>query len=251
MEEKGFDTTPGAIVKLFLDIINKNVSDFYDRLVADHLLAYLTTSKGQFLDSIGMLVGCTRLEDESDADYKKRISYQTTILAKANEIAIRLAVLSLEEVEDVKIKRYAHGPGSMTIVPITNNLSQRVVSLVEREVSEVCSCGERAIIKPPEYKFVKLDINLIMSPNINETIRQEVAVTVRRNIEEYISSLKLGATLVINKLTEVIMKSSSEILNFSCNNFMINNERCLLINQGCRWDEKFIVSPDEDSIWVK
>lgn len=252
LQEKGFDTTPGSIAKLFADIICKNTSDFYDKLTADHMLAFLTTSQGTFLDSIGLLLDCTRLEEESDADYKKRISYQTRSLAKANEVSIRLAILSLDGVEDVKIKRYAHGPGSMTIVPISESgISSRLNAVVSEVASETASCGERVIVKTPDFKYVKLDVNLIMAPEIDDTIKQEVAITVRSNIEKYIGSIKLGGTLIINKLTEVIMGSSSTIINYSTNSFMINNEACMLINQGSRWDEKFAISPDKASVVVR
>lgn len=252
LEEKGFDTTPGSIAKLFADIICKNISDFYDKLTTDHLLAFLTTSQGVFLDNIGLLLDCIRFEEESDADYRKRISYQTRSLAKANEVSIRLAILSLDGIEDVKIKRYAHGPGSMTIVPISKNgLSSRLNAAVNSVASETASCGERVIVKAPDFKYVKLDVNLVMAPEVDDTIKQEVAITVRNNIEEYIGSIKLGGTLIINKLTEVIMSSSSKIINYSVNSFMINNEACMLINQGSRWDEKFAISPDKESVVVR
>lgn len=252
LEEKGFDTTPGSIAKLFADIICKNTSDFYDKLTEDHMLAFLTTSRGSFLDKIGLLLDCVRLEEESDADYKKRISYQSRSLAKANEISIRLAILAMADVEDVIIKRYAHGPGSMTIVPISSKgISSRLNSLVNEVASDTASCGERVIVKAPDFKYVKLDVNLIMAAEVDDTIKQEIAITVRGNVEDYISSIKLGGTLIINKLTEVIMSSSSKIVNYSTNSFMINNETCMLINQGSRWDEKFAISPDKSSVVVR
>lgn len=252
LQEIGFDITPGSIAKLFSDIICKNTSDFYDKLTESHLLAFLTTSSGEFLDSIGLLLDCERLADESDADYKKRISYQTMYLTKANETAIRLAVLMLDEVEDVKMKRYSHGPGSFTIVPLSSNYtSDSILKTVEDVVMKECSCGERVIVKSPDFKFIKLDISLVTDPNVDDTIKQELAVSVRDNIQDYIDSIKIGETFIINKLTEVIMSTSSKIINYACNNFIINNEQCMLLNQGTRWDEKFVVSPDEDAVVVR
>lgn len=251
LQEKGFSTTPGSIAKLFADIINKNISDFYEKLTSEHILAFLTTSKDEYLDSIGLLVGCTRNENEKDNDYKKRISYQTVYMARANELSIRLAILNLDGIDDVVLKRYSHGPGSFTVIPITNDNSNSMFSLVSDEVYKVVSCGERVIVKSPEFKYVKLDISLIMSTDVDDTIKQELSILVSDNIEKYINSMTLGSTLIINKLTEVIMGSSSKIINYACNNFTINNEKCLLINQGTMWDEKFIISPDEDSIVVR
>lgn len=252
LSELGFDVTAGSIAKLFSDIINKNTSDFYERLTTEHALAFLTTSSGQYLDMIGLLLDCKRLSDESDADYKKRISYQTRILAKANEVSIRLAVLSIDGIEDVKIKRYSHGPGSFTIVPIGNIESkQKLNSLVEEVAAMEASCGERVIVKSPDFKYVKLDISLVVAPGVDDTIKQEIIVSVKDNIEEYIGSINLGDTLIINRLTEVIMGTSQHIINYACNNFAINNQQCMFINQGSRWDEKFAISPDKESIIVR
>ena len=252
LSEKGFDISPGAICRLFSDIICKNTSDFYDRLTTEHALAFLTTSKGEYIDMIGRLVNCKREDNETDADYKKRISYQTVSLAKANEIAIRLAVLAIEGVEDVVIKRYSHGPGSMTIVPLSNGGANHMLNVsVEQAASSEASCGERVIVKSPDFKYVKLDISLMVAPDVDDTTKQELIISARNNIQEYISSINLGGTLIINKLTEVIMSTSSKIINYSCNNFMINNQQCMLINQGSRWDEKFAISPDMDSIVVR
>lgn len=252
LQEKGFDTSPGSIAKLFSDIICKNTSDFYDKLTESHLLAFLTTSSGEFLDSIGLLLDCKRLSNESDADYKKRISYQTMYLTKANEVAIRIAILMLEDVEDVKIKRYSHGPGSFTVVPISKSYwEDSILTSVEDIVSKNASCGERVIVKKPDFKYVKLDISLIIDQDIDDTTNQELYIKVRDNIQEYIGSIKMGETFITNKLTEIIMATNSKIINYTCNNFIINNERCMFLNQGTRWDEKFVISPDEDAIVVR
>ena len=252
LSEVGFNTSPGSIAKLFADIINKNISAFYERLSLTHIQAFLTTSSGIYLDYIGKLVNCIRLEGESDDNFKKRISHQTLSLSKANEVAIRLAVLSLDNVEDVKIKRYSNGPGSMTIVPVCQDvINKSTIEAVRDVANSECSCGEKVIVKSPDLKYVKIDVTLVMSSTIDDTIRQETIMNVRDSIDEYINSIQIGQTLIINKLTDVIMKTSDKIINYSCNDFRINNEPCLLINQGCRWDEKFVVSPDKGSILVR
>ena len=55
---------------------------------------------------------------------------------------------------------------------------------------------------------------------------------------------------MINELTQRIMQVDDGIINYSCDVFSINNQRCLYINQGCRWDEKFIISPDINAVVV-
>lgn len=252
LAEVGFNTSPGSIAKLFADIINKNISGFYERLSLTHVQAFLTTSTGIYLDHIGKIVNCKRLEGELDDDYRKRISHQSLSLSKANEVAIRLAVLSIDNVEDVRIKRYSNGPGSMTIVPICKDVINTSTMEAVRDVANSeCSCGEKVIVKKPDLKYVKLDVTLVMASTVDDTTKQEIIINVRDRIDEYIGSIPIGQTFMINKLTEVIMSTDDKIINYSCSSFKINNEPCLLINQGCRWDEKFVVSTDKGSILVR
>lgn len=251
LKTNGFSTTPGSIAKLFADIINKNTSEFYETLTVNHMQAFVTTAEGEFLDSIGILLNCERIENETDESYRKRITHQTLVLARANETSIRLAALTVEGVEDVVLKRYSHGPGSFTVVPVYANLGDtEIISDVNEVVLSVASYGEKIVVKPPSLKYVKLDISLTYSLNVNDTEKQSMAATVREEVVKYLNSLKVGESLIINELTQRIMQVDERIMNYSCNNFKINNQMCLFINQGSRWDEKFAVSPDSDSIKV-
>lgn len=250
LNEYGFSTTPGSIAKLFADIINKNISDFYETLSVNHMQSFVTTATGTYLDSIGAMLNCTRKEEELDDDYRKRICHQTLSLAKANETSIRLAVLSVDDIEDVVLKKYSHGPGSLTIVPITSDITINKISEVEDAISDIVSCGEKVIIKSPTYKYVKINVNLSISLSIDDVQKQNIKTEVRQAIMKYINALRIGEPIMINELTQRIMQVDDGIINYSCDVFSINNQRCLYINQGCRWDEKFIISPDINAVVV-
>ena len=250
LNEYGFSTTPGSVAKLFADIINKNIADFYKTLSVNHMQSFVTTATGTYLDAIGTMLNCSRKVDESDDDYRKRICHQTLSLAKANGTSIRLAVLSIDGVEDVVIKKYSHGPGSLTIVPVTSDISVNRISEVEEAISDVVSCGEKIIIKSPTYKYVKFNINLSVSSTVDDVDKQNIKTEVRQAIMKYINSLRIGEPIMINELTQRIMQVDDAIINYSCDVFSINNQRCLYINQGCRWDEKFIISPDTNAIVI-
>lgn len=250
MSQEGFSTTPGSIAKLFADIINKNISDFYEALTINHMQSFVTTAKGKFLDAIGILLNCTRLTNETDIDFRARITHQCLSLANANETSIRLAILSIIGVEDVNMKRYSHGPGSFTIVPIITNNDTSVLSKVKETVKKVSSYGEKTIVKLPDYKLIKISISLIYATNTTSIEKQNIAVTVREEIMKYINSLKIGETFIINELTQRIMQVDKNIINYSCNTLKINNVNTLFINQGSRWEERFAISPDENAIIV-
>ena len=251
MSDVGFCVTPGSIAKLFVDIISKYISEFYDDLVSIHMLSFLSTSNGKYVDMIGALVNCQRNVDETDDSYKSRITSQVEYLAKANELCIRMSALSVEGVQDVVLKKYSHGPGSFTVIPLTENYSDTIKDKLLKTIEENASCGEKIIVKPPIYKEVKLDINLIIKSTVDSRKIQNINIMVASAIDKYINSINIGETLIINKLTNAIMSASDDIINYSFNSFKINNKECLLINQGCRWDEKFVISNDIDSIVIR
>lgn len=248
--QNGFSITPGSIAKLFTDIINKNVAEFYETLTVNHLQAFVTTATGEFLDSIGKLLNCDRFTDEEDDDFRKRITHQTLSLAKANETSIRLAALACDGVEDVVLRKYSHGPGSFTVVPVTKDRSSSQIAAVTQALSDVTSFGEKVVVKMPSLKLVKFSIGIVYAINVDDNEKQEIAMTVREEIIKYINSLRVGEPLIINELTQRIMQVSEKIINYSCNSFKVNNQLCLFINQGSRWDEKFAISPDANAITV-
>lgn len=250
LKEQGFSTTPGSVTKLFSDIINKNISEFYETLSANHIQNFVTTATGDYLDAIGMMLNCSRNTDEADDDYRKRICNQVLTFAKANETSIRLAVLAVDGVEDVVLKKYSHGPGSITVVPVTNSLSYNAVSAVETALRDIVSCGEKVIVKQPSYKYVKINISLSIVLSTYDTQKQTIYTEVREAIIKYINSLNIGEAIILNELTQRIMQVDDRIINYSCSSFSINNKKCLFINQGCRWDEKYVISPDLNSVVV-
>lgn len=248
--ENGFLTTPGSIAKLFADIINKSISDFYETLSINHMQSFVTTAEGVYLDSIGTMLSCNRKLNEDDSDFRKRICSQTLTLANGNETAIRLAVLSCTDVEDVVLKKFSHGPGSLTIVPVTKYIDEPKIAEIEDAISDIVSYGEKVIVKAPTYKYVKFNISISITSSTDDVEQQNLKNEVRQSIIKYINSLRIGESILINELTQKIMQVDDRIINYSCDLFSINNQKCLFINQGCRWDEKFIISPDLNSVSV-
>ena len=120
LQTVGFNTSPGAIAKLFMNIVNQNISNLYDTLTVNHIRAFVTTADGAALDAIGVLVQCFRLKDETDDNFRYRIVNQCLTLATSNETAIRLTALTVEGVNDVILKPYSMGAGSFTVIVLSD-----------------------------------------------------------------------------------------------------------------------------------
>lgn len=252
LQAVGFTTKPGGIARLFLNIINKHISSFYKTLTINHLRAFLSTSDGDALDAIGALLQCRRLNGELDEDYKYRISKQCLTLATANKTAVRLAALSTNGVDDVVLKPYAMGSGTFTVIVITDPTvnTDTVIETVKLNVEETVGYGIRYQIVAPTNTFVKLKVKLYINDSVSDSVAQEIRYNVQLALSNYFSELKVGEDILIDRITQTIMNTSSDIVSYQALDFRINGEKALYINQSCRWFERFALNTDIDNIVI-
>lgn len=248
----GFSDSPGTIARLFLSIINKNLSTFYTILTVNHLRAFLSTSDGNALDAIGGLLQCKRTSGETDDDYRYRISQQCLVLASSNETAIRLAALTTEGVYDVKLKPYAMGTGTFTVIVIVEaGYDADIVNdAVINKISETVGYGIKFKVVTPTLTYVKFKYKLYLKDNVSDADAQTIKYEVQSNLADYINTLEVGEDILIDKLTQVIMNTSENILNIQNLEYWINNQKALYVNQSCRWFERFTLSTEIDNVII-
>lgn len=251
LQATGFSISNGSIAKLFLNIINKYLSEFYNVLTINHLRAFVTTSDGDGLDAIGQLLQCTRLDDESDDNYRYRITNQCLSLATSNQTAIRLATLTTEGVDDCIVKEYAMGSGSFAIIIITNEQdSDSIIEAVKANIEDVHAYGIRYTVETPKLTYVKIKHSVSISDKISDTEKQEIKYNVQINLSDYFNNLSIGESINTDKITQIILNTNENIIQESNIDFYINNQKAIYNNQTCRWFEKFSLSPDVDNVII-
>ena len=148
LQAVGFNTDPGAVAKLFMNIVNKHIANLYNTLTVNHLRAFVSTADGDALDAIGLLLQCFRLAGETDDNYRYRITQQCLVLATSNETAIRLTALTVDGVKDVVLKPYSMGAGSFTVIVLSDEdvtstgiLEAVRVELLDHQLRELAQSG--------------------------------------------------------------------------------------------------------------
>lgn len=248
----GFNTSPGAIAKLFMNIVNDNIANLYNTLTVNHIRAFVTTSDGEALDAIGELVHCYRLKDETDDNFKYRITNQCLTLATSNETAIRLTALTVEGVSDVILKPFSMGTGSFTVIVLTDEdvTSDNILNDVKEKLSTVHGYGIRYNVVSPTLTYVSIKQKIYLNSNLSDIEKQEIKYDVQLALIDYLNNLSVGEDIIIDKITQVIMNVSEHILQESNISFYINGEKALYVNQSCRWFERFIVSREIDNVVI-
>lgn len=256
LESVGISTDPGGIARLFLSIINKNISELHESLSIHHANAFVSTAYGEALDAIGLMLGCSRLDDEEDDDYRYRITRQTLSTASANETSIRLAALSVAGVQDVILKPYALGAGSFVLMVITDSSVgsgidyDHILNEIEIAVQEKVGYGIKFAVNRPKVKEVTMSIKLILKDTVSEAKAQSIRFSVRDAIQTYLSGLNVGEQFIIDELTKVVMNVDSSIVSYICEDLKINGYKVMFVNQSCEWNERFSVSASRDGILV-
>lgn len=252
LQAVGFNTSPGAIAKLFMNIVNKNIANLYNTLTVNHIRAFVTTADGAALDAIGVLMQCFRLRDESDDNFRYRITNQCLTLATSNETAIRLTALLVDGVTDVILKPYSMGAGSFTVIVLSDEdvTANNILENVKQRLQTVHGYGIRYNVVSPTLTYISIKQKLYLDDKLSDIEKQEIKYNVQLALTEYLSNLKIGEDIVIDKITQAIMNVSENILQESNISFYINGEKALYVNQSCRWFERFIVSRETDNVVV-
>lgn len=248
----GFSTSPGSITKLLLNIINENLAEFYETLKINHLQSFISTSTGEFLEAIAVIVNCYRLVDETDEDFRFRITKQILTTATANETAIKLAALSVIGVQDVVLKNYSYGAGSFSLLIITDNaIADEILLLkVKTIISEVVGYGIKYEIINPIINTIKIQIKLLLKEYLSDGTKEDINNTVNNALKVYFTTRNIKESLITNEITKQIMESSDDITDYVCSDFRINDKLTTFTNQDCRWNERYMLSSDPNAILI-
>ncbi|URZ18537.1 baseplate J/gp47 family protein [Clostridium felsineum] len=247
----GFSNSPGTVAKLLIDVVNKNIADFYDCLRLNHVNNFLSTASDEFLDSIGLLLNCTRQEKEADDDYRDRISKQILNTASANETAIRLTLLSIDGIDDVILKNCCYGMGSFSVVIITDasREDKNVLEEARFKLQETAAYGIKFDVSTPILKEISLKIKLIMKDTEGSYVKN-IKEAVKENLNTYLRTRRVGENLRIKEIINKIMTSSEDILECKCEEFKINDNKEQLKDKKCQWNELFVVASNSDAISI-
>lgn len=234
---------PGSVARTFLEVLTEEFYEFYTELDLAATMGFVSTAMGRYLDMIGTLLDCNRMLNESDDDYRARITNQVYVVAGANLTAIRLKALSVEGVRDIIFKEYSHGAGSFSCYVLTQDAqaSASVLSAVQTAIDETKAYGIYAEVKAPVLIPVELMVRLVFSSDIGNAEKNTIRQSAIRETRNYIDGLGIGETLVINELIQRLMEISTKIKDLDIYGMQVNGVARYVTNLNIKWDEKLIL----------
>lgn len=228
----------GGIARTLTEVFCELVTGVYEDLNLALTMSYLSSATGNNIDLIGYMLNCTRLDGESDENYKYRITQQVYVAVGANETSIRLKCLSIQGVRDIVIKEYTRGTGSFSIyvIPESSQDINTILPIVQATIEENKGLGIRGAAISPKLIPIDMTIRLISK---DSSLPDRIKNDVRYQIAYYIESLSVGDPLIITELIQRIMDTSDYIQDIQFLELYVSGKQSLFVNQTCYWDEKF------------
>lgn len=152
-------------------------------------------------------------DSESDANYRYRIANQIFAAQSANEIAVRLAALTVAGVADVVMVRHFKGVGTFELLvkSIVPEVSDSLILNVRDAVSKVTSVGNVESVRGPLESGISLTGTLTMRRRIDAQETTDLLRAVTNNVIDYINSLDIGETFSIDDLVQEVLGTAEVI----------------------------------------
>lgn len=152
-------------------------------------------------------------DEETDENYRFRIQQQAIAGEAANFSAIRLALLSIPGVSDTVRIRYPRGIGTADwlIKAVTPDTPQRLLDICQEAINNTQAEGMENLSKAPVIIGLQLSFPITYTSQLDDNIKNQIKVEVRKNIINYVNNLGIGEKLVLDQVKKVILNSDSRI----------------------------------------
>lgn len=248
------DKSAGSVARLLLNAINKRLHTYYGALKVNHAQAFVSKAKGDYLDMIGQLLDCHRQPDEAadDEAFRYRITKQIQIVASANKMAVRLAALSVDGVQDVMMKRFTHGTGSYSVYVISEMAitPQSLLDSVQEKIEDVEGFGIRGEVFRPIVLSVEMKVRLIFNKTVPDLDRRLATAQAQDALQNYTNSRNVGQTLSTNDIKKLLQEIHPGIEESILFNYKIDNRPVLAVDQVPAWNERYIESDKPNAIQI-
>jgi uncharacterized phage protein gp47/JayE len=170
-------------------------------------------STGLLVTNVGIIN--TGSDIENDTNYRFRISNQVLAAEKANETAVRLALLVVPGVSDVILRKYARGIGTFdyiiqTVVP---NTPTPIIDACQEAIARVQAEGINGRALAPRLTGMSFQISITWRSDATTEDRNSIKRNIAVAIQDYVNNLAVGEEFIYNELIQRVMDVDNKIKN--------------------------------------
>ncbi len=181
-------------------------------------------------------------EPISDETYRYEITQVVPSMATANYAALRLALLTIQGVQDAVGKEYTHGTGSFSflLIPQPGFSEEEVSHMMTEAIDATKAFGVRPNIILPVSIPTGVTVKLAFHEAVNEEEKGSIRFEVESHLFNYFSSYEMGQGFIYNDFVQEVMNVNKKIIDFEVLRFYLNNEPVLLTNHTVLEDERIV-----------
>lgn len=233
------DFRDGSVARALVDVFNDEMEEIYITMNRYLSMAFLSTATGSYLDLIGGSK-CTRLTNETDDNYRYRIAQTTYTEANANETAIRLKCLTVDEVNDIVIIPHTYGIGSFSALVLTDytTVPTSIISAVQEVIDNNKAAGIKGVAIAPTVVTIDLNIKLHTDATISASEHSTIIYEASQAINDYIDAIPVGDSFTPAELYSLVYQLSNKINYLEITTMKIDGKLTYNYAYSCSWSQK-------------
>ncbi len=151
---------------------------------------------------------------ESDANYRYRLSQKVLASESSNEVAVRLAALSVAGVADVVIQKYYRGIGSFAVIikSVTPTVSQSLIDDVTERVIKAAALGALPYVMGPRELGLTLKLNIYYVKTLSDDEYLATENAMEEVLTSSVNNLDIGETLYLGRLVASLFTLNTQIV---------------------------------------
>lgn len=197
-------------VEAVVDGTSSNVGS--DVLTVHDFVDYAKAAEGSLLVTNLSPIDTGGSREEDDL-YRFRIMNSAFRAETANQTAIRLAILAVPSVADMRFLEYLRGIGTSDVIvsSVTGRVGAEMVAQAQAAVDRVRAHSAHILVRGPEEIGMSFSMTLAYRPGTTDAMRTLVEREVGRNLRKYVRELEIAEPFIVNEAVQRVMESDDRI----------------------------------------
>ena len=232
------DIAKGSVLDSYFLASAEGIHEAYDEIEKNKNPHIFTNLKGKDIDSMGILVGCARRNNESDSNYLYRMINWNTNNQCANASAIEAALQNMTYVSNATHIPFTQGVGTGTIYIIPKKMDEETKNNAIKETKDRLKdvIGAENYIEYVIPKILFVDINVFVSiATGDDNVKQNII----SKFISYINNIAPGDYLDIGELNKIGVNEPN-VEYFSVSSVFLNNKEVQNLKVIQKLDSKMV-----------
>jgi uncharacterized phage protein gp47/JayE len=150
---------------------------------------------------------------ESDDNYRYRIQKEKISSEAGNETAIRLGLLVVPGVANVRRIPFSRGIGTCDWLISSTSVvvSEELLDICQQVISEKQSVGMANDAKSPVLIGTEFVFSITYKGSLEDRQKESIKTEIKTNISNYVNNLEIGEALVLDQIVRIVLTSSDLI----------------------------------------